>query len=53
MRHAFRRLFASGFGDVDVRNTANGSTPEEFRKLIDSDIALYSKVIREAEIRVD
>jgi len=41
-----QRLIDNGY---DVR----GSTPDEFRKLIDSDIAMYSKVIREAKIRVD
>ncbi|MGC2048191.1 MAG: tripartite tricarboxylate transporter substrate-binding protein [Gallionella sp.] len=30
-----------------------GSTPEEFGKLIQSDIATYSRVIREAKIRID
>ena len=30
-----------------------GTTPEEFNKLIQSDLAKYSKVIREANIRVD
>ena len=38
---------------IDNGYDVGGSTPEEFRKLIDSDIAKYSKVIREAKIRVD
>jgi tripartite-type tricarboxylate transporter receptor subunit TctC len=41
-----QRLMDNGY---DVQ----GSTPEEFRKLIDSDTTMYSKVIREAKIRID
>ena len=41
-----QRLVAEGY---DVQ----GGTPEAFNKLIQSDIAKYSKVIREAGIRVD
>ena len=38
---------------VDQGYDVQGSTPEAFGKLIDADIAKYSKVIREAGIRVD
>jgi tripartite-type tricarboxylate transporter receptor subunit TctC len=38
---------------IDNGYDVQGSTPEEFRKLIDSDVAMYSRVIREAKIRVD
>jgi tripartite-type tricarboxylate transporter receptor subunit TctC len=38
---------------IDNGYDVQGSTPEEFRKLIDSDITMYSKVIREAKIRAD
>jgi tripartite-type tricarboxylate transporter receptor subunit TctC len=38
---------------IDNGYDVQGSTPEEFRKLINSDIATYSRVIREANIRVD
>ena len=38
---------------IDNGYDVQGSTPEEFRKLIGSDIAKYSNVIREANIRVD
>ena len=41
-----QRLLAEGY---DVQ----GSTPEAFNKLIQSDLAKYSKVIREAGIKVD
>ncbi|MES2563492.1 MAG: tripartite tricarboxylate transporter substrate-binding protein [Pseudomonadota bacterium] len=38
---------------IDNGYDVQGSTPEEFRMLIDSDIAKYLKLIREAKIRVD
>jgi tripartite-type tricarboxylate transporter receptor subunit TctC len=38
---------------IDNGYEVQGSTPEEFRKLIESDIAMYSTVIREAKIRAD
>ena len=38
---------------IDNGYDVQGSTPEEFRKLIDSDVAMYSKVIRDAKIRGD
>ena len=38
---------------IDNGYDVQGSTPEEFQKLIESDIAKYSKVIREAKIRAD
>lgn len=41
-----QRLVAQGY---DVQ----GSTPEAFNKLIQSDLATYSRVIREAKIRVE
>ena len=41
-----QRLLAEGY---DIQ----GSTPEAFNKLIQSDLAKYSKVIREAGIKVD
>jgi len=51
-------LKAIAMPEVQERLTDNGyevqgSTPEEFRKLIDSDIAMYSRVIRDAKIRAD
>ncbi len=41
-----QRLVAQGY---DVK----GSTPEEFHRLIQADIATYSKIIRAAGIRID
>jgi tripartite-type tricarboxylate transporter receptor subunit TctC len=38
---------------IDNGYEVQGSTPEEFRKLIESDVAMYSRVIREAKIRAD
>jgi len=38
---------------VDQGYDVQGGTPEAFGKLIESDVAKYSKVIREAGIRVD
>jgi len=38
---------------VDQGYDVLGSTPEAFAKLIQSDVAKYSKVIREANIRID
>jgi len=38
---------------VDQGYDVQGSTPAEFSKLIQSDIAKYSRVIREAGIRID
>jgi tripartite-type tricarboxylate transporter receptor subunit TctC len=38
---------------VDQGYDVQGGTPEGFNKLIESDVAKYSKVIREAGIRVD
>jgi tripartite-type tricarboxylate transporter receptor subunit TctC len=43
---AQQRLVNEGY---DVQ----GSTPEEFSKLVQSDVAKYSRVIREAHIRID
>jgi len=43
---AQQRLVNEGY---DVQ----GSTPEEFSKLVQSDVAKYSRVIREANIRID
>jgi tripartite-type tricarboxylate transporter receptor subunit TctC len=38
---------------VDNGYEVQGSTPEQFQELIDSDLAMYSKVLREAKIRLD
>jgi tripartite-type tricarboxylate transporter receptor subunit TctC len=51
-------LKAIAMPEVQRRLTDNGyevqgGTPEQFRKQIESDIAMYSKVIREAKIRTD
>jgi tripartite-type tricarboxylate transporter receptor subunit TctC len=61
--HIIRTLNASVLKAVAVPETAQrlldqgydvqGSTPEAFARLIQSDIAKYSKVIREANIRIE
>jgi tripartite-type tricarboxylate transporter receptor subunit TctC len=38
---------------LDQGYDVQGSTPEEFARLIQSDVAKYSNVIREAKIRID